>query len=81
MQMDMFTQNLKTNLNLKTNNKMKTQKTQLEFQQDIINFLGINIVNCGNCGVVVLHEIEMDEIICPTCGFTSEPCHFPDLNN
>lgn len=59
---------------------MKTQKTQLEFQQEIIKELGINIVTCGDCGSVVLHEIKMEEIICPFCGFTSEPCHFPDLN-
>ena len=61
---------------------MKTQKTQLEFQQEIIKELGINIVTCGDCGSVVLHRIEvnLEEIECPDCGLTSDPCDFPDLN-
>jgi uncharacterized Zn finger protein len=57
-------------------------KTQLELQQEIIKSSGINIVTCGDCGSVVLHEIEvnLDKIECPDCGLISDPCDFPDLN-
>jgi predicted RNA-binding Zn-ribbon protein involved in translation (DUF1610 family) len=55
-------------------------KTQLELYQDIVRLSDINIVTCGNCSSVVLHEVHQLEITCPDCGFTSEPCDFPDLN-
>jgi predicted RNA-binding Zn-ribbon protein involved in translation (DUF1610 family) len=56
-------------------------KTQLELQQEIVYFLSLNIVTCGDCGSVVLHDIKMEEITCPNCGYTGEQCDFPDLNN
>ena len=55
-------------------------KTQLELQQEIVKLSGINIVTCGDCGSVLLHELHQEEITCPDCGFTSDPCDFPDLN-
>lgn len=55
-------------------------KTQLELYQEIVKSSGINIVTCGDCGSVVLHEVNDLEITCPDCGFKSEPCDFPDLN-
>jgi hypothetical protein len=57
-------------------------KTQLELQQEVVKLSGINIVTCGNCLSVVLHRIEvnLEEIECPDCGLTSDPCDFPDLN-
>ena len=63
-------------------------KTQLELQQEIVKSSGINIVTCGDCGSVVLHEIEvnleevkyLEKIECPDCGLISDPCDFPDLN-
>lgn len=60
---------------------MKTQKTQLNLKQEIIDGWGINIVTCGECGSTILHEVCYKEITCHSCGFTSEPCDFPDLNN
>lgn len=53
-------------------------KTQIELMQEIIDKAKINIVTCGMCGDVLLHEIEDEEIKCH-CGFESEPCDFPDL--
>jgi hypothetical protein len=44
-----------------------------------INGIGINIVTCGDCGGVVLHKTSDEDITCPHCNFTSEPCDFPDL--
>ena len=39
---------------------------------------GINIVRCGMCGIVMLHERGAEELTCPLCGFQEDPCHFPD---
>jgi hypothetical protein len=55
-------------------------KTQLELQQEIVKASGINIVTCGNCGSVVLHEVDQEQIECPDCAFEGDPCDFPDLN-
>ena len=54
-------------------------KTQKELIEEIIAETGINIVTCGSCGDVFLHELEQTEITCPHCDFKSEPCHFPDF--
>ena len=35
-------------------------------------------VDCGNCGKGFTHPAHLEEISCPSCGFTSEPCDFPD---
>lgn len=56
-------------------------QTQLELQEEIIEKTGINVCTCGSCGSVLLHKwIENIDFECPDCGFTSEPCDFPDLN-
>jgi len=39
---------------------------------------GVNIVTCGNCGSILLHETPTDSIHCPHCGLKSDPCDFPD---
>jgi DNA-directed RNA polymerase subunit RPC12/RpoP len=61
---------------------------QIDLVEELQSVAGINIVNCGNCGSVLLHRITplaMDtpiedyDITCPYCGFTSEPCDFPDF--
>lgn len=41
--------------------------------------IGVNIVTCGQCGDVLLHKVSDEEITCPLCNYTSEPCDFPDL--
>lgn len=61
---------------------------QIELQKEIQSVAGINIVNCGCCGSVLLHRIvplkqdtplEDYDITCPYCDYTSEPCDFPDF--
>ena len=54
-------------------------KQQYDLSQEIVERAKINIVTCGNCGDVLLHEIDDVEIECPYCHFKSEPCDFPDL--
>lgn len=58
------------------------EREQYELAQEIVNKTDINIVTCGDCGSVNLHRLNMgldEEITCSSCGFTSEPCDFPDL--
>jgi hypothetical protein len=53
---------------------------QIGLAEEIQEIAGINIVNCGNCGEVLLHRITEDEYIeCPYCDCKSEPCDFPDF--
>jgi hypothetical protein len=39
---------------------------------------GYNVVTCGSCGGVNLHEMHQEEIECAWCDYKSEPCDFPD---
>ena len=68
-------------MNKKLNREEKLQK-QTELQNKIIANAKVNLVNCGHCGSVMLHEVkpinEDDDIECPFCDFKSEPCDFPD---
>lgn len=60
---------------------------QISLQNKMVTESNVNLVNCGSCGSVMLHEVtaikqdmekEDYEIECPFCGFKSEPCDFPD---
>lgn len=53
-------------------------KTQYEISQEIVNN-GYNIVTCGHCGSVVVHDINVEDLECPHCAFKSDICDFPDL--
>lgn len=55
---------------------------QVYLQEEIQRVSSITIVNCGSCGSVVLHKMKADQqedIVCPYCGFESDPCDFPDF--
>lgn len=58
---------------------------QIALQERIRAKAGVNLVTCGNCGSVMLHEVILlesercDDITCPFCNTTSDPCDFPDL--
>ena len=57
----------------------KTEETQQDLLNEIIDKAGVNIVSCGNCGSVFLHRVNNIELCCPDCKYKSEPCDFPDL--
>lgn len=60
---------------------MKTKRDKIIEQillQEKIQSVGFNIVNCGSCGSILLHEIEQEELECPYCDFTSNTSDFPD---
>ena len=59
------------------------QTTELDEQKerlDEIQELGYNVVNCGDCGDVLIISLthDSDDIECQGCGFVSEHCDFPD---
>lgn len=49
---------------------------QIELQHKIQS-IGINLVTCGNCGSILLHETK-DEIINCFCGMEMDPSDCPD---
>ena len=59
--------------------KEKSFNSQLELANIIATKANINIVTCGSCGSVILHEIGDTEITCHDCGFRSDSSDFPDL--
>jgi hypothetical protein len=61
---------------------MKSRKLalqQIELQEKIQRLANINIVNCGSCGSVILHEINDKDIECISCGIVIAQCHCPDF--
>ncbi len=62
---------------------MKTKEEKILEQielQNKIQSAGFNIVNCGNCGSVVLHECnDEDSIDCPYCDETMSKSDCPDF--
>lgn len=59
--------------------KHKAWEQQYALSQVVVEKANINIVTCGSCGSVMLHSCDAEKIECPHCGFSSEPCDFPDL--
>lgn len=51
---------------------------QIALQNQMVLDAKVNLVTCGSCGSVMLHEINQEEIECAFCDFKSEPCNFPD---
>ena len=60
--------------------KLRKAYNQYDLQQEVVDKANINIVNCGNCGTILLHRMELEEIECDSCDFISDPCDFPDYN-
>ena len=58
----------------------KRQKiiAQIELQNKVVKLAGVNIVTCGHCGSIVLHDIKAEEIDCPYCDKVMEVCDCPD---
>jgi LSD1 subclass zinc finger protein len=51
---------------------------QINLQEKIQQVLGINIVTCGSCGTVLLHEKKAKKIKC-FCGAKMDLSDCPDL--
>ncbi len=62
---------------LDQDNKIEQQR-KMFFQ--IVEKSNINIVTCGDCGLVVFHKIGREgDICCPHCSIESDLSNFPDL--
>jgi len=61
---------------------MKTKRElaikQIELQERI-QASGINIVTCGNCGTILIHELKDELINCACCNEILDQCDCPDL--
>lgn len=57
----------------------KLAKQQIELQKKIQDLANVNIVTCGNCGQIILHEINEDDIECFECNEVLEKSDCPDL--
>ena len=51
---------------------------QIYLQEKIQKLADINIVTCGHCGSVLLHEMSDTEIDCPYCDRIMDLCDCPD---
>jgi rubrerythrin len=51
---------------------------QIELQNKIKKLAKVNIVTCGNCGSIVLHELDDNEIDCPYCNRIMDVSDCPD---
>ena len=62
---------------------MKTKRElaikQIELQERVNAMASINIVTCGNCGSVLLHDIMDSEIECACCKSVMDLSDCPDL--
>lgn len=62
---------------------MKTKRDlaveQIKLQERVLALASINIVTCGNCGCVLLHDRMDDEIECASCKSVMDICDCPDL--
>lgn len=56
--------------------KQKIAENQIRLQREIQN-AGYNIVTCGNCGSILLHELSDDKIDC-FCGRNMDLSDCPD---
>ena len=65
---------------------MKTKREIAENQiriQEKMQSVGFNVVTCGNCGSILLHEIEDEtiECLCVHLNFSSHWCFTSNAKN
>jgi hypothetical protein len=59
--------------------KRELAEKQIELQDRVIALANINIVTCGHCGCVLLHELNDELIECASCKHELDQCDCPDL--
>ena len=65
--------------NTETMTKRELAEKQIELQERVIALANINIVTCGHCGSVLLHELNDELIECASCKHELDQCDCPDL--
>jgi LSD1 subclass zinc finger protein len=62
---------------------MKTKRDlaneQIDLQKRVQDLANVNIVTCGNCGNVLLHDTSAEEIVCASCHSDMDVSDCPDL--
>ena len=51
---------------------------QIRLQEKMQSLSGVNLVTCGNCGSVLLHEMNEEQIDCFACGNMIDQSDCPD---
>ena len=59
--------------------KRQLAEKQIELQNRVIALANINIVTCGHCGSVLLHELNDKPIECACCKSELDQSDCPDL--
>ena len=59
--------------------KRELAEKQIELQERVIALAKINIVTCGHCGSVLLHELNDEDIECACCKSVLDQSDCPDL--
>ena len=59
--------------------KRQLAEKQIELQNRVIALANINIVTCGHCGSVLLHELNDELIECACCKHELDQSDCPDL--
>jgi hypothetical protein len=59
--------------------KRQLAEKQIELQNRVIALASINIVTCGHCGSVLLHELNDELIECACCKHELDQSDCPDL--
>jgi hypothetical protein len=59
--------------------KRQLAEKQIALQDRVQALANINIVTCGHCGSVLLHEMNDEDIECACCKHTLAQCDCPDL--
>jgi len=59
--------------------KRQLAEKQIELHNRVIALENINIVTCGHCGSVLLHELNDKPIECACCKHELDQCDCPDL--
>lgn len=51
-----------------TNKNKNATTKQIKLQERVKKLAGVNIVTCGNCGGILLHELKAEHVDCIECG-------------
>jgi len=62
----------------KKQNTRKKILQQISLQNKVKALANVNIVTCGHCGSIVLHDLSATEIDCPYCDTIMDTCDCPD---
>jgi hypothetical protein len=60
------------------NTRRELAQKQLDLMEDIRAKANINIVTCGHCGTVLLHERNEEDIECFSCKSVLDQSDCPD---